>query len=155
VAIKKRLYPPNRVVGYDNVGVDEEQNLSSRVSGPVIARGGGSGVPSEAQEPGAEVNSSGADVIGRGIIDDDELRVGTGCSSQGKEALRELVRVVVHGNDHRHPYRHIPITNRSGGRRVGCPARGKDTRVCRDFAHVRADRFPGGLRGAEIRQQKH
>jgi len=97
VAIKKCLYPPNRVVGYDNVGVDEEQNLSSRVSGPVIARGGGPDVPGEAQEPGAEVSSSGGDIIGRGIIDDDELRVGTGCGSQGQEALRELVRVVVQG----------------------------------------------------------
>ena len=91
--------PPDRVRRRDDVRIDEQENVSGRVARSEVARGSRTGVAFQAEEPDGETRHDRGGVVGRAVVDDEDLDGRSGGGSQGAQALFEPGGIVVHRND--------------------------------------------------------
>ena len=90
----------DRIAGDHDVGVDEKQDVPLRFAGAKVPGGGGAGILREPEHPHAVV--FGGDrprFVGRGVVDHDDFRFGTGSGDEGCQRFTEVARIVADGHD--------------------------------------------------------
>ena len=107
---------PGDGLGVDgDVGVEEEDHRALGGQGTEVPGRGRAELGGVVQDPGAGGFGEAVGLVGRPVVDDDQLIIGPGRVAKPSEAAPEVATPVVHGDHHRERRPPGPRARRTGG----------------------------------------
>jgi hypothetical protein len=88
----------------DDIGIDEEQNVTGRLPGRQVTGATGPGPPAGLEDTGSPAPGDGSGPVRRQVIDDDDLvRLARGSAERIQAPRKKMLRVI-RRHDHRYPW---------------------------------------------------